>query len=182
MNKKIEKALELLNLKLEKMNRTIEVRLVGSYAIELLGVDIGRMTEDIDPVRVETLDKEVINAVSLIEDKLDLPDWFDLGATTLPLPEGHEERLIEIDKYSQIKLSILSRADLISLKVYAYHQRKERTRRDLSDLKRMKPSISEILQGLEFLKSQGPNVGKFRKEFKKDVLETADEVFDELGL
>ncbi len=94
---------------------------MGSYAIELLGINIGRMTEDIDPVRFEAIDEEIEKKILEIEDTLDLPDWFDFSASGLPLPVGFEERPIQIKEYSPIDLWILGRQDLISMKLSTYH-------------------------------------------------------------
>ena len=182
MNNSIKEALHLLNKFLGERNRTIGLKLVGSYAIELLGINIGRMTEDIDPVRFEAIDEEIEKKILEIEDALDLPDWFDFSASGLPLPDGFEERLIQIKEYSHIDLWILGRQDLISMKLSAYHLRKERTKRDLGDLKSMRPTLPEMEKALKFTLAQGPDVKQFKERYDQEVKDSFQEVCDELEL
>ena len=165
----LEEMLEELNTQLEERNRNIVLHLVGGYALELKGIRVGVQTEDIDPIN--TIDEDdVIEEIHKIGERLGNAKWFDFSASSLTVPRGYEKRLTEINKYSNIDLRVLSNADLVKMKIAAYHGRRDRgIYRDLEDLERIKPTLSEIQEGVKFYFEEYSKElpAKFKKDFKK---------------
>jgi len=172
--------LEELNIWLKKNNKFIELHLIGGFAIYLHGINLGRETEDIDNIN-EITDQSIIDKIHEIGEKHSTEKWFDLGAPTLSLPRGYKIRLKAGSHLSNIKIYLLSREDLISLKIAAYYSRRERgIIRDILDLKILCPSLKEIDIGINFTYESVQNEGHLQERFLGELKEELNLFHEEL--
>jgi len=146
-------ALKDLNSLLKESNLHIELTVVGSMAIYLNGLDINRMTEDIDYISYDP-SEEFIALTERISKKYKLPsDWINSRAKDIePLPKNIENSLKLDNRFSNINLKFINIDIAIQMKVYAYYIRG--LEKDISDLKVLSPTKSQIEKGLEFTKDQ----------------------------
>lgn len=147
------KALDDLNLELNKENRFIEITIVGSMALYLNGLNFTRMTEDIDYINYEAT--ELFKLITeKIAKKYDLPlDWINSRADEIsPLPRNLSTQLKTDNRYSNINLSYIDTEIAIIMKVYAYYMRE--LEKDLSDLRLLSPTIELLLKGIDYIKEQ----------------------------
>ena len=68
--------------------------------------------------------------------------------------EAVEKRLLENNEFSNIKLSYVSRIDLIRLKVAAFYYRYPDDQKDYQDLISLKINRNELGQAIDFLKEK----------------------------
>jgi hypothetical protein len=142
-----------LNELLLEHNSTIELTIVGSMAIYLNGLNIQRMTEDIDYINYDA-SSEFITLTQIIAKKHDLPnDWINSRAQDIePLPANITQQLKTDNRFSNIKLKFINTDIAIQLKVYAYNIRG--LEKDLSDLIILKPTREQLQAGLDYTKMQ----------------------------
>ena len=110
-----------------------------------------------------------------------LPKWFDFSASSIILPGGYRDRLIQIQKYSHIRLKVLSIKDLIKLKVAAYYHRRDKgIVRDLEDLLSANPSRAEISEAIHFvIKEYGEELpSHFKKELVLNLKKIEEEIYE----
>ena len=150
------KALQLFDHRLKENNLSCRLVLCGAFAIQLHGYDRGQFTYDIDsvlPFESEGI-KEIIKKIG---DDLGLGDsWLNDQAATVALPEGSLDRMIKLNSFEQIEAFILSRIDLIKMKVCAFAIRRDQTNKDWEDLVILHPSKEEIEEGIDFLIRTSP--------------------------
>ena len=169
----LEERLKILDEWLGDKNLSVTIHVIGAYGIELHDISIGRRTEDIDNVSPIT-SEDIIAKIHAIGEQFGEPKWFDLGASSLSLPDGYTKRLKRVGTFENIELYALSLPDIVILKVAAYFDRRERgIERDLEDLIKINPSFVEIKKGLNFIiDTHGADLpDKFKKELKKSVHE-----------
>ena len=149
----INKALDLLNKKLQEEGISIEITVLGSMALYYHGFLESHLTSDIDfyehqmPTRVEELFLEVAEEIGLAS------DWINNRSSSIsPLPDGYEGRLKKISTLSHISIQLFSTEDLIKLKVYAYYTRM--ANKDMEDLKLLNPNRQLLDAGIKFLELQ----------------------------
>jgi type IV secretory pathway VirB4 component len=149
----IDRALGLLNKKLQAEGIIIELTVLGSMALYYHGITVSHQTGDIDfyenklPVRVEELFLQVAEESNLSS------DWINNRASSVsPLPQGYERRLKTIDTFSNVRIRLFSTEDLVRLKVYAYYSRL--ANKDLEDLKLLQPSRESLDAGIAFVELQ----------------------------
>jgi len=146
-------ALSDLNDLLASSKTTIELTIVGSMAIYLNGLELNRMTEDIDYIDYNASD-EFIQMTRSIAQKYDLPsDWINSRAKDIePLPTEILKRLRLDNRFSNIVLKYIDIDTAIQMKVYAYYIRG--LEKDLSDLKTLTPNTSQLTKGVEYIQTQ----------------------------
>lgn len=169
----IRKMLMELDLWLVEKNRRITLHVIGGYALELKNIQRGFQTEDIDSI-LKINEQDVIEKIQSIGEVHGNQQWFDLGASSLTVPSGYVQRLEKISDYENIDLFVLSNADIIKMKVAAYHSRRERgIYRDLEDLKHLSPTKEEISEATKFYYEEYSKdlTGKFKLEFEQEVAE-----------
>jgi hypothetical protein len=179
----LDQILTELNEWLKRKNRTITLQIIGGYALELKQIRKDFLTEDIDSV-VEISDEELIEQIGDLGEKFGQAKWFDFGASSLTLPDNYESRLEEFHGHSNIKIMLLSNGDLIKMKIAAFHGRRDRgILRDFDDLILLKPSKTDIDEGMEFYfdKYSSDLTGKFLREFQEEVEEYKDELYKKFG-
>lgn len=183
MEQLIENLRKLDNF-LQRKNKEITLHLIGGMALHLHGINIGRVTQDWDSVK-EVSDDEIISNIHEIAEASGLEKWFDLGASSISLPDNYESRLIEYKdiKLSNIKIYLLSKKDIVLLKVAAYHNRSvQGVMRDLDDLKNLAPSKDLIDEAIEFTyeKYSQDLAERFKKSLRKDLEDVKEEILNAL--
>jgi hypothetical protein len=125
-------ALQALADALSDRGVAARIVIVGGSAL-LLGERLHRATQDVDVVaasvdagplrRQQELPQELVEAALDVARALDLdPDWLNAGALGVIghlLPEGFEERLRSESFGAGLTVSVLSRSDLLRLKLFA---------------------------------------------------------------
>jgi hypothetical protein len=146
-------ALADLNSQLEASAIYIDLTTVGSMAIYLNGLDIVRMTEDIDYIHFSAGD-DFNDAVEKIAKDNDLPNyWINPRASEIdPLPIELKNRLKTDNRFSNIKLHFIDIETAIIMKVYSYYIRN--LEKDTSDLILLKPNQEQITKGISYIKTQ----------------------------
>jgi hypothetical protein len=146
-------ALSDLNSQLEKDATYIDLTIVGSMAIYLNGLNIVRMTEDIDYIDFSAGD-DFNDAVEKIAKDNDLPiDWINSRASEIdPLPIELKDRLKVDNRFSNIKLHFIDIETAIIMKVYSYYIRN--LEKDLTDLIVLTPIEEQISKGISYIKTQ----------------------------
>jgi uncharacterized protein YhdP len=84
VNHQLEYCLKELNEELLKRSISIEMIIIGAYALQLHQIDIGRETRDLD--NVTSLTDEVLNIIDEIAIRTGNIDWYDKGAVSITLP------------------------------------------------------------------------------------------------
>ncbi len=160
--------LQELDTRLKEINTTIEITVIGAYALILHGI-LRRYTVDIDTIS-EIKDQNVLNIIHDIGLKYGVPGWLNDNAENIILPDNYKNRLKRTLDYSNIIIYYVSRIDLIFLKVAAYFYRHEYELKDLSDLKALRPSKNEMKAALDFLLAKHkPESEKFVRVFNDGV-------------
>jgi hypothetical protein len=175
MSNDLRLPLNELNTWLSENGLHIDLVVIGAFAIHLHGHS-NRMTMDIDTIKpIE--DSQVIEQINKIGDKYGLPLWLNDQAENLIMPAGFETRLSVNSDYSNIKLSYVSRIDLIKLKVAAYFYRGDTDPKDKDDLVILKMNYEELLTAIQFVeKFHAPETDKFQNDFKDRVTITHREL------
>ena len=146
----LEKALELLNEKLEKRDFTFELVTCGGALMILAGYS-NRATGDMDVLAPE-FSKEFLECTNEVAKELGYRDkWINDSVKVYirDFPSGWEKRVEDLRNFSHLKLKGISRQDLISNKLKAYVDRGF----DADDLNDLKPTREEFNTSLEFVKS-----------------------------
>lgn len=146
-------ALSDLNELLSENDTTVDLTIVGSMAIHLNGLNLERMTEDIDYINYSpTLIFQ--EYTQRIAKKYDLPpDWINSRAQDIePLPDEIQKKLKRDERFSHINLKFIDIDTAIQMKVYAYYVRG--LEKDLSDLRVLRPSKRQLESGVDYIKKQ----------------------------
>lgn len=151
-------ALKELNAALVQDGVQIHLRVIGAFALQLLGID-STYTVDIDVIdRIEDSVRKTIANVGKAHKLAD--DWINDVASSLDLPPGFEQRMERIELHPAIQVSFPSRQDIISLKARAFIHRGAKSPadaqgasdlKDLDDLTKLAPSKTEIEVAIEFI-------------------------------
>lgn len=147
------KALAELNEYLSQQATHVDLTIVGSMAIYLNGLEIDRMTEDIDYINYQP-SKDFIKYAQIIAERYNLPsDWINSRAQDIePLPAQLKRNLKVDNRFSHIKMKYIDTATAVQMKVYAYYIRG--LAKDLADLKVLRPSKEQIKLGIEYTQTQ----------------------------
>jgi len=143
-------------------NFHFEAIVIGAGALHIMKV-ITRATIDIDvlsPDLPERLIKLAAEFRSQMKSRgVDLMEnWINNGPKSLiqELPTGWENDTQSIFQGKALQLKTLSRANLLKSKLFAYCDRDER---DLSDLKHLNPSKTELHEAISWVKDRDLNPG-----------------------
>lgn len=159
-------------------NKRITLHVIGGYALELKNIQRGFSTEDIDSI-LDIKETDIVEKIHSIGKKYSNPNWFDFGAPSLIVPFGYEKRMEHKIIYENIDLYVLGNADLVKMKVAAYHSRRERgIYRDLEDLIKLNPSTEDIEESIKFYYEEYSKdlSGKYKEEFKSDLKDLKNEL------
>ena len=121
----------------------VEIVLIGGAAGMLTG-QLGetRVTTDCDVIRwvPAGAQKSVLEVARQMAREEGLPEhWINSQAMDLDiLPDGWRGRTVHIDTFGSLRVSCISRKDLLATKFYAGHPR------DVEDLSAMSPSAEEL--------------------------------------
>ncbi len=182
--KEIDELLGRLGIELEELDTPVfEIVVIGGAALNILGL-VSRVTRDIDCLAFVERDESGRIKLKLIEEFPEIfrqaanivaensgldEKWINAEPTELVsqrLPEGIEERLVVREYGKNLKVHLISRYDLIHLKVYAAEQGPGK---HVNDLLALNPTVDEIEQAVQWCFTQDPSEG-FRLVMK-DMLE-----------
>ncbi len=165
----LETALSALGQVLASRRLAYELVTVGGSSLMLLGL-IERPTRDLDVIaliesgrylKATTLPSPLTQAVAEIGRVLQLgPDWINAGPADLldfGLPHGFAERT-EVRRYGPLTLHIASRADQVSLKLYAAADQGPRSKH-FEDLRALSPTADELVAGARWAITHDPSEG-----------------------
>ena len=165
--------LDELNAELIKSEQKVRLTIIGGFALHLHGLSI-RPTMDVDTI-TDLDDLNIDECVKRIGKKYGIKSWLNDQSYNLIMPDDYEKRLIKKNNFSNIELYVVSKEDLIKLKVAAYYYRRDFENRDLEDLILLKPTDSETRDAISFLKTKHlPEDQSYRSNF----LEEVDELYD----
>lgn len=177
----IQKALKLLDEKLEKKSLSFTITVLGSMALFLNGYTFHRRT-DLD-IYNDTVPPEISELIDEISSELSLDKaWINNKASSIsPLPFGFESRLSTLnDGYKNLKVYLLSTEDLIFLKVYALFSRE--AIKDLEDLQKLNPSPIQLDNAIKYIQEViSTHHGKMAlNKSENDLIEFRKELNDKL--
>jgi Nucleotidyltransferase of unknown function (DUF6036) len=152
-------ALKDLSLLLAQRNVSVHLRVIGAFALQLLGID-SSYTVDIDVI--DDIEDSVRQAIAEIGKKHKLAeDWINYVASNVDLPQGFNKRMETITLFPAIVISFPCRQDIISLKARAFIHRgakdpadaeAPRDLKDLDDLTKLAPTKTEIDIAIDFIR------------------------------
>ena len=157
---KPEVTIREFDLFLAKRGLLFQGVVIGAAALALLGV-ISRETRDcdvLDPEIPESLKQaarefaiEKVKSGALLKE-----DWLNNGPERLrkDLPSGWLQRCVPLFSGKALTLLTLARSDLLKTKLFAFCDRQQ----DLEDCLAMRPTKSELLECVEWVKQQDANV------------------------
>lgn len=165
VNLDLLKALDKLDLVLSQNKLTLEIVICGAFAVQLHGFTRDEQSYDVDSLR--EIPKDMAKLIADIGAESGLqPKWLNDQASDVAIPDGAFKRATPVGSWKSIRASLVSRQDLISLKVSAFFIRRDVTEKDLGDLKIMKPSAEEIEKATEFVRvTNSPPKGAPKKSF-----------------
>ncbi len=167
LSQEFQHAFKKLNEWLKKNNMSMQILMGGASAMRIAGI-ISRDSKDIDSfIAICSSIKERIKEIS---EELGLDyDWLNDQASAIPLPDGAEGRCQELETpLTNIKISILSRKDMIILKINAAVTRGEQ--RDIDDLLIAKPTKTEFDAAVSYIKTkQRPDDLQFQEYQDQDI-------------
>lgn len=161
----LEACLSDLNQWLAEQGLTIRLAVIGRYAFYLSGFH-QIATLDIDSVT--GIEERVYEKILEIGKQRGMkPDWLNDNAEALPLPDGFHGRLIESNRYLNIRMNYAARIDLIALKAAAYISRGEDDPKDFQDLLLLAPNDLEVHAAIQFIrKHYSPPADRFVEDFE----------------
>ena len=170
-------ALTDLSELLVKLKVHIHLRVIGAFALQLLGID-STYTVDIDVIDdIESSIRQLIAEVGKAH-KLAV-DWINDSAGDLDLPEGFSSRMATVTLYPSIVVSFPCRQDMISLKARAFIHRGAKNPasstgpkdlKDLDDLTKLGPTEAEIELAIEFIRqTASPPEPQFFPDFDEFI-------------
>jgi hypothetical protein len=136
----------------------------GSAALLLTGM-LDRLTDDGDVVESSVDFGRLLDAVRAVEVAEQTPSgWLNtsIQAYTHVLPDDFRTRLVRLPPLQRLDVSVLSRSDVILMKVYAHRPR------DLQDLLAVTPSPEE----LAFVEQSLPRIGAREPEAVTEMQRT----------
>ena len=167
-------ALSDLDQLLVQRNASVHLRVVGAFALQLLGID-ATYTVDIDVIDdLEHTTRQAIAEVGRAHKLAE--DWINDAASNIALPEGFEARMETVALCPAITVSFPSRQDIISLKARAFIHRgakspteanEPRDLKDLDDLTKLTPTKTEIDLAIAFVRrTASPPEPQFFPDFE----------------
>lgn len=159
-----------------------ELVVVGGAAMALEGFK--EQTVDIDVIRPEVLPEPIVNGAAHIGRIRQMnPEWINSNVANMflkakgskVLPEYFEEisHTIEVDK--NLKISLIGRQAMISLKLYAATPS---YRKHTDDIRRMAPNFVEITEAVRFV--MGFDSTDVRKDDLRNILKDLRFDFDDI--
>ena len=152
-------ALEDLSSRLVQKGMNIHLRVIGAFALQLLGVT-STHTVDIDVI--DDLDDMVREMIADVGKSRKLvAEWISDAASDVDLPDGFAARMETLTIYPSILVSFPCRQDIISLKARAFIHRGAKTPneakeprdlKDLEDLTKLAPTKAEINIAIDFIR------------------------------
>lgn len=170
-------ALGDLNQLLVQQKVSVHLRVVGAFALQLLGIE-AIYTVDIDVIDgLEDSIRQAIAEVGRVHKLAE--DWINDSASDLDLPEGFELRMETVTLFPAITISFPSRFDIISLKARAFIHRgakdptdakDPRDLKDLDDLTKLAPTKAEMDSAIEFVRrTASPPEARFFPDFEEYI-------------
>lgn len=167
-------ALSALSQVLVKRHVSVHLRVVGAFALQLLGID-ATYTVDIDVI--DDLDDAIRQAIAEVGKAHRLAeDWINDAASNLDLPDGFAARMETTTLFPAIVVSFPNRQDLISLKARAFIHRGAKDPadakepadlKDLDDLMKLTPTKAEMDMAIEFVRlTASPPEPRFFPDFE----------------
>lgn len=167
-------ALGDLSRLLVQRKASVHLRVVGAFALQLLGID-ATYTVNIDVI--DDLEDAVRQAIAEVGKAHKLAeDWINDAASNLDLPDGFEGRMETTTLFPAIVVSFPSRQDVISLKARAFIHRgakdpadakEPRDLKDLDDLTKLAPTTAEMDAAIEFVRhTASPPEPQFFPDFE----------------
>jgi len=163
----LRQGLALLDQALIDDGLTLRLLLGGASAMKIAGLT-SRDSRDLD--NLIALSNAIIQKITEIAQRLDLDaDWLNDQAFDIPLPSGAELRLVKLEcPLKAITIEVLSRGDLITMKVNAAVTRGEA--RDYDDLRNAVISPDEFEVAVSYIREkQRPDDPEFRKYQDQDI-------------
>ena len=165
----IQTALKQLGRKIAQYDlEEVHFLICGGAALSLIGTDI-RPTKDVDILAILSPSKdslihisdELLTAIHATAKELGLAiDWLNDAAANISgkitLPEGIEQRAQQLSFGPCLKISVISRQDQISLKMFASIS-DSKSQRHLKDLEALKPTSQELKIAAQWLNLQNPS-------------------------
>ena len=165
----LEEALSLLGVLLLDRGTRFELVAVGGSSLLLLGL-IDRPTADLDVVadlndgsftKLDEIPSALAVAVADVGTALGLSTrWLNNGPASLMdlgLPDGWQDRLVQ-RSFDALTLHLLSRRDLICLKLYAEVDRGPHDKH-FEDLRRLEPTTAELAFAARWTVTHDPSEG-----------------------
>lgn len=155
---------------------------IGASALVLMGV-MDRDTIDVD-ILDPKIPPRVLGLAAEFHDKMEkdgtdmIEKWLNNGPDSLldVLPKGWRSRLVPVFKGKALNLQTLGRLDLIKTKLFAYCDREEQDRFDLTKLA---PTKEELIGCFEWVSYQEVNPmwpDHVRKKFISLSMDLGDEL------
>ena len=134
----LKSGLNELNKWLARKDLTLSIVIIGAYALVLKKLPRSETTQDIDTV--VRIDENILHQIGVIAESLGLPyRWLNDQASNITLPKGLIERAEPNNQWSNIKLKVATRKDLIILKASAFVYRRDIDDKDYHDLLLLNP-------------------------------------------
>lgn len=140
---------------------------LGGSAALILSNDLPRPTDDGDVVTSEPGLGELQALIREIADSEGLPaGWLNgsIQSYTYLLPADYTARLIAMPPFNRLQVRLLSRRDVILMKVYGMRPR------DIDDLRAIRPTLDE----LAFVRAQLARIGAKEAIKARDMVELLD--------
>ncbi len=170
----IARALRLLGELLQARGQRFQIVVIGGAAVNLLGI-VSRATTDVDILAFarpgpygmlrltppdEPLPRPLVEAARTVAADLGLdPNWLNAGPASQwqsGLPPGLENR-VQWSEYSGLGVGLVSRYDLIFLKLYAAVDDAGPTSVHFQDLLALMPTDEELAEAGSWVRQQDPS-------------------------
>ena len=175
LNPKLKDALLRLDAILNLKGAKLTLLLGGASAMKIMDIT-PRDSKDIDNLR--SLEYEVKLDIQKVGREFNIEeDWLNDQASDIPLPDGAEDRIVEVDAgLKVIRVYCLSRKDLIAMKVNAAVTRSDE--RDFIDIKNSNVTLDEFLFAVDYItKKQRPDDEEFCRYQDEDIAELRKGLF-----
>lgn len=142
----VEKALQILDLKLSQAGENLNITICGGASLVLLGLN-DRKTADID-VLLPRISEKVKEITLNIKEEMDYSKhWFNTGASSFIniLPRGWEERCTIVYKGKSLTAHSISKLDLAVMKLYGSLDR-DSDYRDLLKIRMSEDDLNKLSQ------------------------------------
>lgn len=154
-------ALKSFDKYLEKEDLAFSATVIGATALIVMGI-VDRATADVDclapiiPADIKEASQRFAKSYKGPDGPLHA-DWLNNGPESLirDLPKGWEQRVNILFKGRRLKLTTLSRLDLLRSKLFAYCDRQQ----DLEDCIALRPTAAELSECLGWVEERDANPG-----------------------